>query len=139
MKIKNTEDVLRYPESYDFLNEEQQIIIVNYMNAVQDLANRYYEKHFEYDFENDEEAYKYAMYQRLYTQTMSELTGAKSAYATAGIHVEYNWPTHYHKWILATRADAQAYLDAADDPYPIEEDSEQELINPMLLSYEQVF
>ena len=138
MKIRNTEDVLQYPETYEFLSEEQQTIIVNYMNAVQDLAHRYYETHLEYEADT----HKHELYLKLYNQTMSELTGAKSAYATTGVHVEYNWPGHYHKWILATRADAQAYLDAADDPYPIEdteEEEEQSLINPMLLSYEQIF
>lgn len=137
MKIRNTEDVLQYPETYDFLTEEQQEIIVNYMNAVQDLANRYYETH----LDNESDDYKHNIYLKLYNQTMSELTGAKSAYATAGIHVEYNWPGHYHKWILATQTEAQEYLDAADDPYPENcgEEEEEVFISPMLLSYEQVF
>lgn len=134
MKIRNTEDVLRYPESYDFLTEEQQLVIVNYMNAVQDLAQRYYDTHLEYEIDE----YKHGMYLKLYNQTMSELTGAKSAYTTSGIYVEYNWPNHYHKWILATREDAQAYLDAADHPYPPECEAEGDLISP-LLSYEQVY
>ena len=134
MKIRNTEDVLEYPESYDFLTEEQQNIIVNYMNAIQDLAQRYYDTHLEYN----KDEYKHAMYLKLYNQTMSELTGAKSAYTTSGVRVEYNWPGHYHKWILATRADAQAYLDAADHPYPPVAEAEGDLISP-LLSYEQVY
>lgn len=131
MKIRNTEDVLQYPETYD-LTEEQSVIITNYMNAVQDLAQRYYDKHLE--FEEDESTHN--RYLNLYRQTMSELTGAKSAYSTVGIYVEYNWPEHYHKWIIATRADAQAYLDAADDPYPIRPDdgTEEAQISP-LLSY----
>ena len=85
MKIRNTEDVLQYPETYD-LTEEQTVVITNYMNAVQDLAQRYYDKHL--TFEGDKPIHN--RYLNLYRQTMSELTGAKSAYSTVGIHVEYN-------------------------------------------------
>lgn len=134
MKIRNTEDVAQYPETYDFLSEEQQSIIVRYMNAVQQQAERYYDLHLQYEVET----YKHNLYWRLYNQTRSELTGAKSAYATTGVRVEYNWPGHYHEWILATRADAQAYLDAPDDPYP-PYNNDQGLINPLLLSYDEIF
>lgn len=129
MKIRNTEDVLMYPENYDFLSQEQQNVIVSYMNAVQSLAHRYYEKHI-----HEENTPTHERYLKLYNQTMSELTGAKSAYVTVGIRVEYNWPGHYRKWILATQADAQAYLDAADDPYPecSYEDPEEAQISPLL-------
>ena len=58
MKIRNTEDVLQYPETYEFLSEEQQTIIVNYMNAVQDLAHRYYETHLEYEADKYLEKYQ---------------------------------------------------------------------------------
>ena len=137
MKIRNTEDVLEYPEDYNYLTEEQKIIIVNYLNAVQDLADRYYEKHLQ-----DEDTAEHERYLKLYNQTMSELTGAKSAYTTMGVRVEYNWPGHYHKWILATRADAQNYLDHADDPYPDCNDAEQDVENIApsngLLSYTDV-
>ena len=44
-KVINVQDISLYPDNYDWLDSEQQIIIISYMNGVQDLADRYYEKY----------------------------------------------------------------------------------------------
>ena len=79
MKIRNTEDVLQYPEAYEFLTEEQQTIIVNYMNAIQDLAQRYYDTHLEYD----DDTYKHNMYLKLYIVLERPYAPAPRSEATA--------------------------------------------------------
>ena len=57
---------------------------------MQALANRYYR---EYQ-DNIEEHVESGAYIRQYNHTITGLTGAKNAYATLGIKVEYNWPNN---------------------------------------------
>ena len=114
-KVINVQDVNLYPENYDWLNLDQQVIIISYMNGVQDLANRYYEKYLTelnatFDSSLIEKHNKdIEKYLRLYNHTITSLTGSKNAYATLNIMCEYDWPGHDQKWFLATKEDAQNY------------------------------
>lgn len=112
-KVINVQDISLYPDNYDWLNSEQQIIIISYMNGVQDLADRYYEKYsleLESSIDDEEQSKKdIEKYLRLYNHTITSLTGSKNAYATLNIMCEYDWPGHDHKWFLATKEDAQNY------------------------------
>ena len=104
MKPINIQDLEKYPKDYSNLNEENKLIIINYMRGMQDLANHYYKKYFE-DAEDKD--------LRLYQHTLTGLTGAKNAYATLGIMVE-KWGEH-NEWILATKTDAENYINKEDD------------------------
>lgn len=127
MKINNTEDIMEYPENYDNWTEEQKDVIIKYMNAVQHLCDEYYQKHLNSESLNNTQEHQ--EYLSLYRHTLTSLTGSKNAYATLGLKVEYNWPNHKHEWFLATRQDAEEFLNAPDDPYPdscdIPDDTEQ--------------
>lgn len=114
-KVLNVQDVDSYPENYDWLDTNQQDIIINYMNGVQNLANRYYQNYSNelnatfdpnYKEEHDKDIERYL---RLYNHTVTSLTGSKNAYATLNILCEYDWPGHDKKWFLATRKDAEDY------------------------------
>ena len=106
MKPVNIQDIEKYPISYsDFITFESEKVL-NYMNGMQSLADRYYLKYFK-----DEEDNKNL---RLYQHTLTGLTGAKNAYATLGIMVE-NWGEN-GEWILATRQDAENYINEQDTP-----------------------
>lgn len=98
MKPINIQDISKYPDDYDNLQEEDKIKILSYMNGMQDLCNFYYKKY----FENSEEKSL-----KLYQHTLTSLTGSKNAYTTLGIMVEKWGPNE--KWILATRTDAENY------------------------------
>lgn len=106
--IINIQNIEKYPTAYTYLNDESKNTILNYMNGMQQLANRYYEK------------YMNALpvvtkYLSLYQHTLTGLTGAKNAYATLGIMVEYNWPGHKDFWFLATREDTENYNNSEEN------------------------
>ena len=102
----NIQPIEKYPENYDWLDSEQQIKIVSFMNGMQDLAERYYSKYITF---ND------SKYLGLYNHTMTSLTGSKNAYATLGIMCEYGWKNRPHEWILATKEDAEYYAEHSDE------------------------
>lgn len=116
-KVINVQDIELYPDNYEWLDKEQQLIIISYLNGVQDLANRYYSRYLEelnstFDLTNKEKHEKdIEKYLRLYNHTVTSLTGSKNAYATLKIMCEYDWPNHSQKWFLATKQDAQDYND----------------------------
>ena len=104
MKPINIQDIEKYPENYLNINEEDKVKILYYMRGMQDLANHYYEKYFKEAEDKD---------LRLYQHTLTGLTGAKNAYATLGIMVE-KWGEN-GEWILATKQDAENYVNGEDD------------------------
>ena len=106
MKPINIQDTDKYPENYNNLSIDTQNKIINYMNGMQALAERYYNKYF---LDSEEKSLK------LYQHTLTSLTGAKNAYATMNIMVEYDWPGHKGIWFLANKEDAQNYINAEDD------------------------
>ena len=98
----NIQSINDYPDDYTWLSIDDQQKIINYMNGMQELANRYYET-----YRNNIEEYKdLGTYIKQYNHTVTSLTGSKNAYATLGIMVEYDWPKHKGKWFLATKTDA---------------------------------
>lgn len=116
MRINNLQQVDDYPENYDNITDEQKNIIINFMNAMQDLANRYYKEYFDSEIlnkENNNDRKEHLL--KLYQQTVDTLTGAKNAYRTLGFMVEYNWPQKKGKWILATKKDAAYYEEHKND------------------------
>ena len=117
MKPINVQDVDKYPDNYGSLISLEREKILNYMNGMQNLADRYYQKYFK---DSDDKSLK------LYQHTLTGLTGAKNAYATLGIMVE-NWGEN-GEWILATKQDAENYINKQDNP--IEEVIEE--INKLL-------
>lgn len=117
MKPINTQDTNKYPDNYDNLISLEKEKILNYMNGMQSLADRYYQKYFKDSY------YKNL---KMYQHTLTGLTGAKNAYATLGIMVE-NWGEN-GEWILATKQDAENYINKQDNP--IEEIIEE--INKLL-------
>jgi len=96
----NVQDIDSYPENYDNVPQEIQTIIISYMNGMQQLAKRYYQKFID---KNDLAQYN------LYAHTLTSLSGSKNAYASLGIMTEYNWKGHPGEWFLATREDAEQY------------------------------
>ena len=104
MKPINIQNIEKYPENYLNINEEDKVKILYYMRGMQDLANHYYEKYFKEAEDKD---------LRLYQHTLTGLTGAKNAYATLGIMVE-KWGEN-GEWILATKQDAENYVNGEDD------------------------
>jgi len=117
LKPINVQDVDKYPDNYGSLISLEREKILNYMNGMQNLADRYYQKYFK---DSDDKSLK------LYQHTLTGLTGAKNAYATLGIMVE-NWGEN-GEWILATKQDAENYINKQDNP--IEEVIEE--INKLL-------
>lgn len=110
----NIQSINDYPDNYDWLSTENQNKIIDYMNGMQELANRYYKTY----MDNIEEYQDLGTYIRQYNHTITSLTGSKNAYATLGIMVEYDWPKHKGKWILATKTDAiftENYQEENDD------------------------
>lgn len=99
MKPINIQDISKYPDNYDNLQEEDKIKILSYMNGMQALAERYCIKYFK-DSDNNKNL-------QLYQHTLTGLTGAKNAYATLGIMVE-KWGIN-GEWILATKIEAENY------------------------------
>ena len=132
MKINNINFVSQYPENYDFLTQEEKDTILNYMNGTQNLAERYYERH---NHEDTEENNKWI---RMFNHVMTLQTGAKNAFSILGIKVEYNWPTQYHKWILATKEDYDKWLQAKVHPYPDQCPVQDQDLDSELLSYMNV-
>jgi hypothetical protein len=110
-RVINVQEVESYPGNYDWLSDQEKSIIVNYLNGVQNLANRYYNQYLDElakKANNNKDA-DVEKYLRLYNHTITSLTGSKNAYATLRIMCEYDWPGHDHKWFLATKEDAQNY------------------------------
>lgn len=70
------------------------MVIISYLNGVQDLANRYYNNYLqelEKTFDSTEKHKKdVERYLRLYNHTVTSLTGSKNAYATLKIMCEYD-------------------------------------------------
>ena len=106
MKPINIQDIDKYPDSYCSLISLEREKVLNYMNGMQNLADRYYLKYFKNEEDNKS--------LKLYQHTLTGLTGAKNAYATLGIMVE-NWGEN-GKWILATRQDAENYINKQEAP-----------------------
>ena len=139
-KVINVQDIELYPDNYEWLDKEQQLIIISYLNGVQDLANRYYSRYLEelnstFDLTNKEKHEKdIEKYLRLYNHTITSLTGSKNAYATLKIMCEYDWPEHSQRWFLATKEDAQNYNDFKETEV---EDNIDDILNnsSMLLQY----
>ena len=102
MKITNVNQVVEYPENYDFIPELMQDKILLYMNKAQLNAERYYLLHIQ-------EPDKKEAYLKLYNHEMDILAGAKNILSILGIKVEYNWCGN-HEWILATKKDAEDEL-----------------------------
>jgi len=119
-RVINTQDIEKYPDNYSWLEQEQQTKILGYMNGMQALAQRYFDRY----SENVEENKRYL---NLYQHTLTGLTGAKNAYVTLGIMVEFDFPRAKNEWILATKEDAQAYIDYQGDE--IAQDSITDLID----------
>lgn len=141
-KVINVQDIELYPDNYEWLDKEQQLIIVSYLNGVQDLANRYYNRYLEelnstFDLTNKEKHEKdIEKYLRLYNHTVTSLTGSKNAYATLKIMCEYDWPNHSQRWFLATKQDAQDYNDFQESEV---EDNIDDIFNTSsLLKYGEV-
>lgn len=110
-RVINVQEVESYPGNYDWLSDQEKSIIINYLNGVQNLANRYYDQYLnelakKANNDKDTDVQKYL---RLYNHTITSLTGSKNAYATLRIMCEYDWPGHDQKWFLATKEDAQNY------------------------------
>ena len=111
-KVINVQDIDKYPDNYDFLEPEQKMKIIGYMNGIQKLADRYNAKYItelEFSVDNNDVPNDINRYLRLYNHTITSLTGSKNAYATLGIMCEYDWPHHANEWILATKQDAIDY------------------------------
>lgn len=98
----NVQSIDLYPSDYNWLSSEDKQKILGYMNGMQELANRYYKTY----RDNIEKYKELGTYIKQYNHTVTSLTGSKNAYATLGIMVEYDWPKHRGKWILATKANA---------------------------------
>lgn len=128
MTIKNTQDISKYPENYDWLTEEQQESIINYMNEIDSIASNIFID-YKKALKNNETENANALYED-YNMQLSEITGAKNAYYTISIMVERNW-LGKTGWILATKEDA-----IANETY--EEPQEDQPIQPVLLSYGDV-
>ena len=120
MKPLNVQNIDKYPENYDDITDTQ--VILAYMNAMQGLAERYYQKYMTNPSSEE--------YWNLYQHTLTSLTGSKNAYATLGIMVEYGWKNHLHEWFLATRQDAIDYAESADEEAGFE--NINELISELL-------
>lgn len=128
MSVINVQELDQYPEDYEWLSEDDQNVILGYMNGMQALANRYYKEY----MDHIEEHIDTGKYIRQYNHTVTSLTGSKNAYATLGIMVEYDWPNYRGMWILATRSMAESYGDE-------EEQEDVPIINPnTLLDYSDV-
>ena len=107
-KVINIQNIEKYPDDYSWLGQEEQTKILGYMNGMQALAQRYFNRYSENVQDNKR-------FLSLYQHTLTGLTGAKNAYATLGIMVEFDFPRAKNKWILATKEDAQAYIDYQGD------------------------
>lgn len=125
----NIQSIDDYPDNYDWLSIENQNKIINYMNGMQELANRYYKIY----RDNIEKYQDLGTYIKQYNHTVTSLTGSKNAYATLGIMVEYDWPEHRRKWILATKTDAILAKD-----YQEEEKEDITINKNILLDYSEV-
>lgn len=112
-RVINVQEIESYPDNYDWLSDQEKNIIINYLNGVQNLANRYYDQYLDEltrEANGDENA-DVEKYLRLYNHTITSLTGSKNAYTTLGVMCEYDWPRHNQEWFLATKQDAQDYND----------------------------
>lgn len=139
-KVINVQDIDLYPENYNWLDQDQQLVIISYLNGVQDLANRYYNNYLqelEKTFDSTEKHEKdVERYLRLYNHTVTSLTGSKNAYATLKIMCEYDWPGHSQKWFLATKQDAQNYNEFQESE--VEDNIDDILDRSSLLTYGEV-
>lgn len=139
-KVINVQDIDLYPENYNWLDQDQQLVIISYLNGVQDLANRYYNNYLqelEKTFDSTEKHKKdIERYLRLYNHTVTSLTGSKNAYATLKIMCEYDWPGHSQKWFLATKQDAQNYNEFQESE--VEDNIDDILDRSSLLTYGEV-
>lgn len=139
-KVINVQDIDLYPENYNWLDQDQQLVIISYLNGVQDLANRYYNNYLqelEKTFDSTEKHKKdVERYLRLYNHTVTSLTGSKNAYATLKIMCEYDWPGHSQKWFLATKQDAQNYNEFQESE--AEDNIDDILDRSSLLTYGEV-
>lgn len=139
-KVINVQDIDLYPEDYNWLDQDQQLVIISYLNGVQDLANRYYNNYLqelEKTFDSTEKHEKdVERYLRLYNHTVTSLTGSKNAYATLKIMCEYDWPGHSQKWFLATKQDAQNYNEFQESE--VEDNIDDILDRSSLLTYGEV-
>jgi len=139
-KVINVQDIDLYPENYNWLDQDQQLVIISYLNGVQDLANRYYNNYLqelEKTFDSTEKHKKdVERYLRLYNHTVTSLTGSKNAYATLKIMCEYDWPGHSQKWFLATKQDAQNYNEFQESE--VEDNIDDILDRSSLLTYGEV-
>lgn len=139
-KVINVQDIDLYPENYNWLDQDQQLVIISYLNGVQDLANRYYNNYLqelEKTFDSTEKHKKdVERYLRLYNHTVTSLTGSKNAYATLKIMCEYDWPGHSQKWFLATKQDVQNYNEFQESE--VEDNIDDILDRSSLLTYGEV-
>ena len=139
-KVINVQDIDLYPEDYNWLDQDQQLVIISYLNGVQDLANRYYNNYLqelEKTFDSTEKHEKdVERYLRLYNHTVTSLTGSKNAYATLKIMCEYDWPGHSQKWFLATKQDDQNYNEFQESE--VEDNIDDILDRSSLLTYGEV-
>ena len=132
--MRNINSIDEYPSDYFWLTQEEQEKILKFMNTRQKIADQYWQickdayDEFGSDVELDE--YKYTFITLIdkdinekllaYNVAINFLSGARIAYATLGIMLEYNWPNHKNEWFLATAEDATNYENSIDEP--IEED-----------------
>ena len=129
MSVKNIQSIDMYPEKYAEEDSDIWDAIVNYMNGMQELANRYYDQYLE-NIEDNDKTGKYIVQ---YNHTITSLTGSKNAFAILNIMVEYDWPDHKGEWFLATKEDALAY-----ENYQEPEDTEPITYTNQLLDYGDV-
>lgn len=145
--MRNINNISDYPSNYEWLETEKQNKILELMNTRQKVADEYwnlckniyedkdclelndYKTIFTVSIDKDIEEKL-----RIYNNMINFISGARIAYATLGIMLEYNWPNHKNEWILATIEDAEAYLNAPE----VEGASSEPITNKLLLGYGDV-
>lgn len=146
--MKNINNIDDYPTDYNWLPIEDQQKILKIMNTRQKLADQYWQickdsyiESESYDVNLDEYMYTISTIMDkdineklyLYNAAINFISGARIAYASLGIMVEYNWPNHKGEWFLATASDASAYENSQE-----EEEIDQPVLQNILLHYGDV-
>lgn len=138
MTIDNINLIDQYPENYDDWDAIKIQYATDYMNEAQALSEAYYNKHEEFEGEDEEQHLEYL---GLFQHSLTSLAGSKNAYATLGIMMEYNWPGHERVWFPATRGDAETYAELQENEGNTPTEEGEEPVRPdedILLDYGDV-
>lgn len=104
-----------YPQNYDWLSQEQQDAILDYIADGAELARNWWRMYCKHKGKDDADFYK-----KYWKETEDELNAVIYFLAIIlGIKVEYDWCGHRGKYFLATYDDAVSendyYYDIARD------------------------